>query len=181
MNKKVIIIGAGGHAKVIGEIIQSSGDELIGYLDDNQVGENIIGTIADINKFHGQDIEFIIGIGNNEIRNKIYQEYTQLNYYTATHPSAIISPSAKIGAGTVVMANAVISSNSTVGENCIVNTATIIEHDCIIEDGVHLSYRVTIGAGSKIGKEAYIDMGAIVARGVTLQPYQKIDIKEIVR
>lgn len=183
MNKKVIVIGAGGHAKVIGEIIQSCQDILIGYLDDNQVGEGIIGTTADIQKIHEQDeeIEFIIGIGNNKIRNKIYKEYPQMNYYTAIHSSAIISPSAKIGAGSVIMANVVINANSIVGENCIVNTATVIEHDCTIENGVHLSYCVTIGAESKIGKEAYLDMGAIINRNVTIDPYQKIDIKEIVR
>lgn len=183
MNKKVIVIGAGGHSKVIGEIIQSSQDELIGYLDDNITGENIIGTIQDVLRLHEKDekIEFIIGIGNNEVRNKIYQEYPQLNYYTAIHPSAIISPSARVGVGTVIMANVVINSNTTVGDNCIINTATVIEHDCTIENGVHLSYRVTVGAGSIIGKEAYIDMGAIIARGVTVQSHQKIDIKEIIR
>lgn len=183
MNKKVIVIGAGGHARVLGEIVQSAKDQLLGYLDDNLTGDNIIGTVEDIQKWYEKDsnIEFIIGIGNNSIRNKIYQENLAVNYYTAIHPSAIISPSAKIGEGSAIMANVVINAESKIGKNCIINTASVIEHNCNVEDGAHISYCVTIGAGSKIGKEAYLDMGAIVDRNVTIEPYQKVDIKEIIR
>lgn len=183
MNKKVIVIGAGGHAKVIGEIIESNNDTLIGFLDDKQEGKNIIGKISDISKLHEEDkeIEFIIAIGNNEIRNKIYADNPKLNYYKAIHPSAIISKSATIGEGTAIMANVVLNTNSSIGNNCIINTSSVVEHDCIVEDGAHISYCVTLGAGSKIGKEAYIDIGAIIARGAIVNPYQKIDIREIIK
>lgn len=183
MNKKVIVIGAGGHAKVIGEIIENNNDILIGYLDDKQKDKNIIGKISDISKLHkdNEEIEFIIAIGNNEIRNKIYADNPKLNYYKAIHPSAIISKSATIGEGTAIMANVVLNTNSSIGKNCIINTSSVVEHDCIVEDGAHISYCVTLGAGSKIGKGTYIDIGAIVARGAIVNPYQKIDIREICR
>lgn len=181
MNKKVIIIGAGGHAMVISEIIQNSGDILIGFLDDNKTGKDIIGKISDIKRLciKYSDIEFIIGIGNNKIRNELYKENQNLKYYTAIHPSAIISESVTIGSGTAIMANVVVNVNSVIGANCIINTASIVEHDCLIEEGAHLSYRTTIGAGSKIGKEAYIDIGAIIGRNEKISDYEKVGIGEI--
>lgn len=183
MKRKVIIIGAGGHAKVIEEIIEISKDEFIGFLDDNKTGEDIIGKIKDIEKWHKKDndIEFIIGIGNNSIRNKLYNEYSNIHYYTAIHPTAVISKNTIIGKGTAIMANAIIGRDVIIGGNCIINTGTIIEHNCIIEDGVHLSYRVTLGAESKIGKNSYIDIGSIINRNVTIGEGKKIEIGEVVR
>ena len=181
MNKEVVIIGAGSHARVIEEIIQASGDVFLGFLDDNKTGNEIIGTIKDIKTIteENKDVEFIIGIGNNKIRNEIYKANENLKYYTAIHPSAMISKTAVIGDGSAVMANTVINANSVVGANCIINTASIVEHDCIIEEGAHLSYRTTIGAGAKIGKEAYIDIGAIVGRNENVSDYENIKIGEI--
>ena len=119
----------GGHAKVIAEIIHKNKDELIGMLDDNQTGSNVIGKIADIEKIHNTDasIEFIIAIGNNTIRDAIYQNYNNLINYIAIHPSAVLSETTKIGKGTVICANAVINASTIIGENCIINTSSIVE------------------------------------------------------
>ncbi len=135
MNKKVIIIGAGGHSKVISEIIEQNGDVVLGYLDDKAKGNNIIGKICDTKKIFKKNdsVEFIIAIGNNEIRNKIFNSY-DVKYYTAIHKSATVSKSAKIGEGTAIMAGVIINSNCSIGRNCIINTASVIEHDCLIKE-----------------------------------------------
>lgn len=91
--KKVVIIGASGHGKVITDIVRAAGDELIGFLDDNP-NLNTLGSICDYEKFH--DAEFIIAIGNAEIRERISKQI-KVKWYTAIHPSVIVSESSEIG------------------------------------------------------------------------------------
>lgn len=182
MNKKVIIVGAGGHAQVIKEIIELNNDIVLGFLDDKHTGRDILGTSADIMKLHKQDSEiyFIIAIGNNKIRSNIYN-MNNVKYYTAIHPQSIISKSAKIGDGSAIMAGVIINANSTIGLNCIVNTNSLVEHDCTIKDGAHLSYGVILGAECKIGKEAYINAGAIINRNIEIEDFRTIEIGETVK
>lgn len=194
MNKNVVIIGASGHGKVIADIIIKSGDNVIGFLDDNInlknkkvfLDKNVIGLVSDCEAIQekNQEYFFVVGIGNNYIRKEIFEKYN-LNYYTAIHPSAIISNQVKIGKGTVIMANAVINANAFIGENCIINTGSIIEHDNKIENNVHISPNATlcgtvtigelthIGAGAtiknntKICSECVIGVGAVVVKDIT--------------
>lgn len=175
MNKNVIIIGAGGHGKVIADIIIKSGDKVVGFLDDNlergtKVIEQyvIIGKINDCIKLQeDKSLLFIIAIGNNYIRKDIYEKY-KLNYYTAIHPTAVIGIQVNIGEGTVVMANACINSNTTIGKNCIINTGAIIEHDNIIEDYVHISPNATLCGTVNIGKYTHIGAGATIKNNTTI-------------
>lgn len=152
-------------------------------LDDNQTGTDIIGRICDIEKIHNNDkqIKFIIAIGNNTVRNEIYNKYAHLINYTAIHPAAVISETAIIGKGTIIGANVVVNVNSIIKENCIINTGSIVEHDCSIEEGAHLSYRVTIGAGTKIGKMAYIESGTLIDRNMQIKDNEHIIMGSIIR
>ena len=147
MRKKVVIIGAGGHAKVIADIIEKSGDEIVGFLDDNkEIGTTIINeykVIGDLNNrftmaVTKENLEFIIAIGDNKKREEISHS-PNLKFYTAIHPSAQIGLDVEIQEGTVIMANACINSSAKIGKHCIINTGAIIEHDNIIEDFVHIS------------------------------------------
>lgn len=172
MSKKVIIIGAGGHAKSIANIIQLSGDEVFGFLDDNvNIGTEIldskvIGKIEDAHKY--LEYNFIIGIGNNNIREKIANENNDLFYYTAIHPSAVIAKDVKIGVGSSIMANSVINVSSTIGNHCIINTGAIIEHDNIIQDYVHISPNASLAGTVKVGKYTHIGIGATVINNVDI-------------
>jgi len=176
VNEKVVIIGAGGHAKVIADIVIRSNDELIGFLDDNisketNIIENykVIGTIKDAKELQQNDkkIKFIIGIGNNDIRKRISEEYS-LQYYTAIHPSAIIGLNARIEEGTVVMANSIINPDSKIGKHCIINTGTIVEHENTIEDYVHLSPSVTLSGNVKVAKLVHIGTGCKVKNNINI-------------
>ena len=84
MNRNVIIIGAGGHSRVIADIIDLSGDSVVGYLDDNVINDSVLGKTSDAHKF--TDCEFIVGIGNNAVRERIMSENPDLPWYTAKHP-----------------------------------------------------------------------------------------------
>ena len=156
--KKVVIIGAGGHGKVVADIINAAGDKVVGFLDDKD-GAGALGRISDYTKY--SDCLFIVAIGNAEIRERITKEL-DVNWYTAIHPSAVISPSAKIGEGTAIMANAVINACSVVGKHCIINTGAIVEHNNEIGDYAHISVGAKLGGTVRIGKSTWIGMGATI-------------------
>lgn len=176
MQEKVVVIGAGGHAKVVGDIIVKSNDHLIGFLDDFiPSGTNIIGKYKTIGKIEeclnlysqNNTTKFIIAIGDNLVRERIAQTY-QIPYYTAIHPNTIIGIDAKIGEGTVVMANTCINPNALIGKHTIINTGAIIEHDNIIEDFVHISPNVSLGGTVHIGEKTHIGIGATVKNNINI-------------
>lgn len=179
--KKIIIIGSGGHAKVVADIILTREKELnedlkiIGFLDDNFKNlkyDNIfnipiLGNLNNIDNFsNNEDCFFIIAIGNNEIREKISKKYKELNYYTAIHPRSIISREVEIGRGTVVMANVVINPNSTIGKHCIINTSSVVEHDNKIGDYVHISPNATLCGGVNIDDNSWVGAGSVVRQQI---------------
>lgn len=169
MNRKVIIIGASGHGKVIADIVLKKHDCLVGFLDDGIeknteiLGYKVLGKTEDALKYH--DCEFAIGIGSNEIRHKIASQYP-LNWYTAIHPSAQIGMNVHIDEGTVVMANAVINSCSKIGKHCIINTCSIVEHDNVIEDFVHISPHATLCGTVFIGEMSHIGANATIKNNI---------------
>ncbi|MBQ7923531.1 MAG: acetyltransferase [Clostridia bacterium] len=171
MSEQVIVIGGGGHAKVVIDCIQSAGDTVIGILDDSLdmcstvLGIPILGRTADYVKY--PDKKFIIGIGSNAVRQK-FAESMCVTWYTAIHPRAVISQYAQIGPGSVVLANAVINAGASVGKHCIVNTGAIIEHDNRIGDYVHISPAAALGGTVCVGNETHIGIGAVVRNNIVI-------------
>ena len=174
MNKKVVIIGAGGNAKVVADIIRLNNDQIIGYLDDEvkqSADLTILGKVCDIVKYAALDYLFIVSIGNNRIRKIIMEKYTQLigsRWYSAIHPTAVIARDATIGAGSAVMANSVISSGSHIGQGVIINTAATVDHDNTIGDYVHISPGAHIAGTVAIGSETWLCIGAIVSNNIKI-------------
>ncbi|MEG1705527.1 MAG: acetyltransferase [Clostridia bacterium] len=178
MNKKVVIIGASGHAKVIADIIDKSGDIVYGFLDDN-IEEGTI--IAGIQSFkvigrvvecieivkNNPDVQFIIGIGDNKVRKKIAEKY-KLPYYIAIHPSATIGLNVQISEGTVIMANSTINTSSFIGKHSIINTGSIIEHDNYIDNYVHISPNATLAGTVKIGELTHIGASTTVINNIEI-------------
>ena len=188
MLKKVVIIGAGGHAKVIADMIEKSGDEIVGFLDDNKKkGTTIIKEYKVLGDFNNRfplaiansDYEFIIAIGDNKKREEISHS-PNLKFYTAIHPSAQIGLDVEIKEGTVIMANACINSSAKIGKHCIINTGAIIEHDNIIEDFVHISPNVALGGTVKIGKNTHVGIGSIIKNNITICENCKIGAGAVV-
>lgn len=173
MSKSVIIIGASGHGKVIADIIESSGNKVKGFLDDDEllqgkdiVGFPVLGKTADYVNYI--DCEFIIGIGNPNIRKKIAEEL-DVKWCTAIHPTAVVSKlDVEIGEGTVIMANAVINPSAKVGKHCIVNTSSVVEHDNVLADYVHISPNTALAGTVVIGKSTHIGVGASVKNNISI-------------
>lgn len=170
MSEGVIILGAGGHAKVIADIILTRGEKLIGFLDDNAsndiLGYPVLGRICDINKY-ADNHTFVIGIGNNHVRKSISEKYS-VNWYTAIHPDAIVARNVEICDGSVVMARTVINPSTRIGRHCIINTAVVVEHDNIIDDYVHISPNATLCGTVHIGELTHIGAGATVKNNVSI-------------
>lgn len=174
MHKKVVIIGAGGHAKVIADIIQKSEDIVYGFLDDNLKKGTIIlnnenlKVIGDLNSrftlpITQPELEFVIAIGDNNRRKEISEtKIPNIKYYTAIHPSANIALDVSIEEGTVVMANACINASTKIGKHCIINTASVIEHDNLINNYVHISPNATLCGTVKVGECTHVGAGAII-------------------
>lgn len=175
MIKKLMIIGAGGHAKVCLDIAKRIGSWTeIDFIDDKLYGElvngtNVIGTLNMISKFKNTH-NFIVAIGDNSIRLEIFNFLENNNYKITTllDPSSIISLNSVIGCGTVIMPNVVINTNTIVGKNCIVNTGSIIEHDCVVGNHVHISPNSTICGTTTISQEVWIGSGSTVINNLKI-------------
>lgn len=167
----LIIIGAGGHARVIVDIATALGYNILGFLDDNTALNEFInlkrlGKIEDCNN-HCNNAEFIIAIGNNAVRKSIVEKYN-LNFATLIHPTAVVSPYAKIGKGSVIMPLSVINANTHIGKHCIINTAAIVEHDNKIGDFSHISPNATLCGTVEIGDMCHIGAAATVINNTNI-------------
>jgi len=130
MNKSVVIVGASGHGKVVADIVLKNKDNIVGFLDDNTelaesfAGFPVLGTTDQYQKY--SDACFVIAIGNAAVREKLVDKLKNVSWYTAIHPTAVISElDVNIGEGTVVMANAVINAGARIGKQCIINTGAV--------------------------------------------------------
>lgn len=172
MKKKVIIIGTGGHAKVVADIVLKSGDIIKGFIDKNEKQEKFIGypILGNDNCYINYlDCYFIIAIGNASIRQRINNSMYGVKWYTAIHPNAVISDvNVNIDYGTVVMPNAVINSCSSVGKHCIINTAAVIEHDNCIGDFSHISVGAKLAGGISVGEKSHIGIGAVIRECIAI-------------
>lgn len=162
--KKIVILGASGHAHVISDVIKAEGNQLIAFLDDDLNQADCAGPISNYINYH--DCEFIIGIGNADVREKLSK--LPLKWHTAIHPSAIISDSTTIGEGTVVMPNVVINARAKIGKHCILNSGAIIEHDNNIDDYSHISVGVNLGGTVSIGKKCWIGIGSTIKNNLCI-------------
>ena len=162
---RLIIIGAGGHGRVIADMAMKLGYTDISFLDDNAegcwMGCSVAGKTCEILSFDNGRTDFVIGIGNNAVRKRIAEQYS-VNWVTLVHPTAQTAIDVKLGAGTVVMAGAIINASARVGAHCIINTGAIVEHDNVLGDYVHISPRAALAGTVHIGEATHIGIGAVV-------------------
>jgi sugar O-acyltransferase (sialic acid O-acetyltransferase NeuD family) len=175
VENRLLIIGAGGHGKVVADVAMKMNTwKSIQFLDDNQelkrvLGLEVIGKVEDALKYV-HDYQFIVAIGDNSLRERIQLNLTmaQAKLALLVHPDAIIGKQVEIGKGTVVMAGVIINSCTHVGSGCIINTGSIIEHDNIIEDYVHVSPGVITGGTVRIGKGTWLGLGSKIINNVSI-------------
>lgn len=185
---KVVGVGAGGHAKVVIEILRLMGQmELVGLLDSNEelwetevLGIRVLGRDHLLSALYRGGVRHaFIGVGSYGEMGPRRCLYTMVKsegfeVVAAIHPGAMISSSAEIGRGATIMAGAVINAEARLGENIIVNTGAIIEHDCVIgshahiASGARLAGKVEVGEGTHIGIGASVRQSIHIGRNVTV-------------
>ncbi len=168
--KRLLIIGASGHGKVVADIAKLNGYESILFFDDNESLKEcgkypVVGKTTDINNFEG---DVIVAIGNAAIRERIQNSLHGRNVPVLVHPSAVIDSSVKISEGTVVMAGAVINADAVIGKGCIINTCSSVDHDCTIGDFVHVSVGAHIAGTVNVGDRTWIGIGAVVSNNINI-------------
>lgn len=167
----LLIIGAGGHGKVVADAALESGkwDEII-FLDDawpekQKNGRwDIHGKTDHLTDWKERCSGAIVAIGNNRLRMELQRTLLASGFevVSVVHPSAQISRFATLGAGSVVFANAVVNVDATVGDGAIINTSATIDHDCILGVGVHIAPGANLGGGVTVGDFSWVGLGAAV-------------------
>lgn len=175
---KIVLLGSGGHAKVIASIVAQLGWQLVGCLDPHKsVGESwgqvsILGPNEHVDALP-VDVHAVVAIGDNQIRANLFHwvQSRGRSIATVVHPRAIIDPSVTIGAGTVIMPGAIVNVDSTIGENCILNTGCTVDHDCRLGDHTHLCPGTHLAGGVTIGNSTMLGTGTNVIPGRTVGNY----------
>ena len=170
--KQVIVIGAGGHGRVIADIVLRNNDVLLGFLDDAHMEPiwdyPVLGMVQDWRQYADKAV-FVLGIGSNAARRRLSKEISG-PWYTAVHPSAQIGIDVIIGLGTVVMAHAGINPGTRIGAHCIINTGAVVEHDNVLEDFVHISPNAALCGTVRIGCCTHVGAGAVIKNNCTVCP-----------
>lgn len=176
----IIIVGAGGHGKVVLDILQHDSDvRLVGFVDDDKTyhgkiidGIPVLGSISSLPtliplyKLDGA----IIAIGDNKVRAELFNKLKKLGLKLkrAIHPDALIARDVEIGEGVVIAAGAVISIGTRIGNNVIINTGVVIDHDNIIEDHAHISPGVNLAGRVTVGKYTHVGLGVTIVEDITI-------------
>lgn len=168
MGKRLLIIGAGGHGKVVKEIAVSLMENsspvytTVDFLDDNS--EEAIGKVCALETIKDSYDEVFCGIGNNHVRKKLIEQAETKGCLVPAliHPTAYISPSAKIEKGTVIEPKAIVNANSTVKKGSIISVGAIIDHDVCVEEFVHVNAGAICKAGSVIHALEKLEAGQVV-------------------
>jgi sugar O-acyltransferase (sialic acid O-acetyltransferase NeuD family) len=173
MPTKLLIIGAGGHAKVVIESIDTKKTNIFiadqfKYKDRCQKIFNY--QVSDLKLWIDKKIQFHTAIGNNQDRRRLTENFKHLNRkeFNVIHPRSIISNSASLGNGIFIAANAIIGSEVEVMSGCIINHGSIVDHDCIIGEFSHIAPNVVLGGGVQIGEECLIGAGAIILPNIKI-------------
>lgn len=182
MADRILIWGAGGHGKVVADLIRGVGLEIAGFIDANsaKLGEPFAGhsvviteseLLSDLER--RSSLPFGVwalahGIGNNRARWKVHKRLAQRYFPTLIHETATIGGEASLGAGTVAMASVVVNADAKIGEAVILNTSCVIEHDCVVEDGAHVSPGAVLCGGVRVGRLAWVGAGATVLPNIVI-------------
>jgi len=170
--RDLIVVGAGGHAKVVVATARAAGFRVMAIADDAQPrwGESLLGVpIAGPTEPVLQDGRalVVLAIGDNAVRRRLAAT-ARCTFVSIVHPSAIVDPTVRLGAGSVVFAGAVIQPDAAIGGHAIVNTAASIDHDCVLGEAVHVAPGTRLAGNVTLGDEVFLGIGAVVIPGITI-------------
>ncbi len=178
----VLVLGAGGHGKVVADILMSQGILVRGFLDDNpaiwgerRLGIPILGGIEAYAEFDPTGL--ILGVGEIAMRKEIVARLDYRAHFlwcNAIHPRATVARSVRLGRGIAVMAGAVVNPDAILGNHCVINTGATVDHDCAIGTHAHVAPGAHLAGGVQVG------VGAMIGIGASITPAQRIGTDAIV-
>lgn len=172
--KRLAILGASGHGKVVADIAECCGWQQVDFFDDAwpEIQQNgswtIVGSVKELLVCLSNYDGIIVAIGNNNVRCEKFQELSQAGarLVTLIHPAATVSRHSLIGLGSVVMAGAIVNASSAIGDGVILNTACSVDHDCSLGQFVHISPGAHLAGNVQIGDCSWVGIGATVRQGI---------------
>src|SRR5690606_23373405 len=171
METEIALHGAGGHGKVIADILYRLGYRNLVFVDftaqDYFFGFPVLPLSGNFPK------TAVLSVGDNKLRKKIDGEL-DAEYFTPIHPNAMVADTAALGEGTVVMAGAVVNPDATIGRHCIINTGAIVDNDCVIGAGVHIAANAALAGHVRWGEGTKGGIGACLVRGIKVGKWASI-------
>jgi UDP-perosamine 4-acetyltransferase len=173
----VVVIGAGGHAKVVVEVIRAQGCyDVVGCTDraperGDVVGAPVLGSDDVLPDLYARGVrQCFIALGDNALRRKVAGRVTALGFdlCNAISPNAVVSPTARLGRGVAVMAGAVINAAAVVQDLAIINTRAVVDHDCQIGEAAHVAPQAALAGCVRIGSLAFVGAGATILPGLSV-------------
>lgn len=174
---KNFIIGAGGHGRVILDILNESGLTVAGFLDDDKSlqgtvvdGVSVLGDTSFLERCVEKEKAVVVGIGDNLIRARLIRKVRSwdVELISAVHPRAIISKNIQLGRGIAIMGGAVINTGTVVEEGVVVNTGATVDHDCVLKKFSQIWPGANIAGGVIVGEYAYVGTGAAVIQNIKI-------------
>ncbi|MBA3935955.1 MAG: acetyltransferase [Planctomycetes bacterium] len=193
MNLPVLIVGGGGHARVLIDCLRLLGATVIGVLDRNPAlvgrelsGAPILGDEESIAAHRPGEVALVNGLGwtgGGAPRAALFTAYRALAYRfrSVIHPSAVVARDATLGEGVQIMAGAIVQTGCAIGDNALIYTRASIEHDCVIGEHAYVGPGVTLTSSVRVGARTLLDTGAVVALGVAIGSGCTVPVGGIVR
>ena len=188
-----MILGAGGHAKVIISIVKQLKDfEIVGTCDDDptKLGLEVLGVpvkwrttdLPEIRQIADSAFVGIGSVGDPSLRIRIFEEIKKLGFTVPilVSPQAVVSDDVTIDEGTVIMPGAIVNPGTHIGKNCIINTGSVIDHDCVIEDHVHIAPGATLSGGVYVSRGVHVGTGANIIQGVRIGEFSIVGAGAVV-
>lgn len=175
---KVILIGGGGHAKVVADILLGDPNmEPVGYTS-LEPGGDLLG----LPRLGGDSVPgverggVVVAIGDNETRKKVFEECERRGetLVSAIHPSVIIGRDVTIEPGCMICAGVVINSGAVIRRNTILNTGCTVDHDCVVGPHAHVAPGVNLAGNVTVGEGAFLGIGSCVVQGITVGPWSTV-------
>lgn len=166
---RLVIIGAGGHGKVVADTAHAAGWKDIAFVDRGWPKRDLNGSWPVIAASPPVDgTALFCGVGHNATRARLFDACELQNAPVLIHPSVILSPSATLGNGTLAVAGAIVNADTQIGRGVILNTGCSVDHDCILDDFTHISPGARLAGGVRVGQCTWIGIGAVIREGVTI-------------
>lgn len=193
IDRPVVILGAGGHAKVLIDTLRQQGANILAVTDRNPElwgtflsAVPIVGDDSFVKQHYAPEIIYLVnGLGSiraHSIRADLFIQFKQLAYQftSVIHPSVQLAIDVILGEGVQCLAGSILQAGVWVGDNVIINTGAIVDHDCMIESHAHLAPRVVLSGSVQVGNSAHLGTGSVVIQGIRIEEFATIGAGAVV-